>query len=400
MYKKLFFVTFAAVFCILLTSWSDVVLAKSVTIVLKNGKIITGDLIEDVADYLLIINDLGEIKIRRGDIEKVTYDAFMKIDEENVENGEPLNDRVVVHLRDDGVVDGFLLVKSPSMIMVQTELGRLTIPKQDVRLVEYVSEKYAEQGEAVRIVLVSGAKFEGYLYHEDRKTLTLNTSMGRLNIDKENLRSIEYNVGVKLPRPDKKKEAYLATKVAGLPTESPLRKRQDTFELGYAPQFGEDYSTGGSFMYRNRYLVKSFPSFSLNLEGKLGLAAFSLNKDVIAGAAVPGAVTASGAAVISTLGVAAPIHLYPNEGSSYVFFLTPMVESHFVYTSLKTKYPSFPSLDTEARSTEFRFGLGSQIGMEWAFGENWKAGLSFNMHFLLNENDYSTFALHVGTKLF
>jgi len=384
---------------LIFVSSSTLLYSQNAALFLKNGKSLEGRIVQETNDSITLANDLGEVKIRRIEVEKIYYsplpnttglaDSLLR---------QPLNDHVVVHLKNGEVVDGLLIAKSPTMIMVQADLGRFTVPKQDVKLVEYVSEPFAERGEAVRLTLTTGNRIDGYLYSEDRSALTLITNMGRLTIDKNDLRSIEYGASVKIRRPDFKKE-YAATALSPFAV-APLQRRQDTFEAGYSSHFGANYATGGVIGYGNRYNLKTFQSFALNAAGNLTLGAFTLNKNVISTTSVPGQIEAVGAAVVTTLGVGMPIHLYPTEGSSYEFFLTPQIETHIIYKTLKKTYPSFPSLDSEVRTTDFRFGLGSRIGMEWSLGQNWKAGLSFNIHFIFGESDYNSFNLHVGTRLY
>lgn len=379
---------------------STLLYSQNAALFLKNGKSLEGRIVQETNDSITLANDLGEVKIRRMEVEKIYYsplpnmtglaDSLLR---------QPLNDHVVVHLKNGEVVDGLLIAKSPTMIMVQADLGRFTVPKQDVKLVEYVSEPFAERGEAVRLTLTTGNRIDGYLYSEDRNALTLITNLGRLTIDKKDLRSIEYGASVKVRRPGLKQE-YATTMALSPFAAAPLQRRQDTFEAGYSSHFGANYATGGIIGYGNRYNLKTFQSFSLNAAGNLTLGAFTLNKNVISTTSVPGQIEAVGAAVVTTLGVGMPIHLYPTEGSAYEFFLTPQIETHLIYKTLKKSYPSFPSLDSEERTTDFRFGLGSRIGMEWSFAQKWKAGLSFNIHFIFGESDYNSFNLHLGTRLY
>ena len=386
---------------ILLVLNANEICAKDATILLKNMKKISGKVVEDVAEYILLSTDFGELKIYRGDIESIFYEEYSKpVSESDILEKDFLNDHVVVHLQDENVVDGILIAKSSTMAMLKTDLGRLTIPKQDIKLLEYVSRAFAERGDPVRVKLTNNVILDGYLYHEDRSVLTVTTKTGRLTIDKEDLRSIEYNVPVRFESPTKKKEEYIATGLEVPVLKRPLLKRQDTFELGYSSQFGEDYAAGAMFVYRNRYSLFNFKTLALNIETNLGVAAFSLNKDVLTRTNIPGAVTATGAAVVSTFGIGFPIHLYPLEGSAYKFFLTPLLQSNLVYKSLKKSYPSFPSLDSEVRATEFKFGLGSRLGLEWGIAKKWNVGLSFDMHFLLKETDFNVVSLHVGTRLY
>lgn len=148
--------------------------SQNAALFLKSGKSIEGRIIQETNDYITLANELGEIKIRRMEVEKIYYsklpnsvgiaDSLLR---------QPLNDHVVVHLRNGEVIDGLLIAKSPSMIMVQADLGRLTVPKQDVRMIEYVSEPFAERGEAVRLELMEGRRIEGYLYSEDRNSISI-----------------------------------------------------------------------------------------------------------------------------------------------------------------------------------------------------------------------------------
>ena len=170
--------------------------------------------------------------------------------------------------------------------------------------------------------------------------------------------------------------------------------------MGYVSQFGEDYGSGARFVYKNRYLLKDFNSLSLNVEANLGVAAFSLNKSVLDDRTIPGAVSASGGSVVSTIGVGTPIHFNPLENAPYTFFITPLFESHMVYKSLTKEYPSFPTLNSEERDTKIRYGIGTQIGLEWAVGRKLRIGLSWNTHFMFKDSDFTTIALHIGTRLY
>lgn len=371
--------------------------SQEVTVILKNTKQINGTILEDQPDYILVQTDFGEIKIRRLDVERVLYENNQV--EEKLEELETMKDLVIVHTDDNEVITGLLIAKGASALVIKTELGRMTVPKQRIKLVEYVSREYAERGEPVRVRLQNGQDLDGYLYHEDLNSLTLTTKQGRLTIEKQNLRSISYNVPVTFS------VSQVGSRYAAAPFEDPfsavpLRKRQDSFEFSFASNFGENFATGGGFLYRNRFLLKHFNTFSLNLEPELGITGFGLNKSILQQDDVPGSVTAKGGAMVSTLGIGAPFHFFPAGAASYEFFVTPLIETHLVYKALEKVYPSFPSLNSSQRITNFRFGLGSRIGMELALGKSWRLGLSFNMHYLFNDNDYNSFALHLGTRLF
>lgn len=395
------FVRLAFLIALFVLAAVDFAMAKSATVVLRNGKRMTGDLIEDLTTHVTLANELGEIKICRENIEVIFYNAPSRVGVDTVgARIDGLNDYVVIHLTNGEVVEGFTVAKSPTIIIVQSELGRLTIPKTDVKLVEYVSRAFSERGESVTVTLTSGMKLDGYLYHEDRNTLTVTTNIGRLTINKDDLRSIQYNVPVSFPKPTEKKEAYLVTKARSPLKERPLQKRMDIFEAGFSSRFGENYSTSGSLTYRNRYLLERFQTFTLNGEGYLTVAGFTLNKDVVSGTTVPGGVTATGGASVSTLGVGTPIHLFPTEGSFYEFFITPLVESHLIHTSLKKTYPSFPAFNSDVSATNFKFGAGMRFGLELSLGKNWRSGVAFNMHFIFGASDYNSIVLYAGTRLY
>jgi hypothetical protein len=374
-------------------------LAQEATVVLKNTKRIEGKITEDSADHLLILSDIGEVKINRIDIARVLYQ-----DEEDLGDKfadmEKLDDHVIVHMNNGDVFDGRLVAKGASALILITELGRLTVPKQDIRLVEYVSRAFAERGEAVRVRLMNGQNLDGYLYHEDRNSLTITTKNGRLTLDKEDLQSIAYNVPVSIAKPARKEDQYTALRVEEPSEQIPMKRRQDRFEFGYSSQFGDDYAAGAGFTYRNRNLFMDATSFSLNWEANLALTAFSLNQNVLKNTTIPGAVSASGAAVVTTLGLGLPLHFFPTEGAAYEFYFVPLVESHLVYESLNKEYPSYPTLNSSERETKIRWGLGTQVGIDWALNKEWRVGLGFNMHFLLKENDFNTISLHVSTRLY
>ena len=103
-----------------------------------------------------------------------------------------LKDPVVVYFRNGNVVAGLLLAKSLNMVMLQTESGNLTIPKTELLKIEYISSEYAERGEIVIAYLNNGQRFEGNVYFEDSNDLTLDTELGRLTVPKNKLRTIEY----------------------------------------------------------------------------------------------------------------------------------------------------------------------------------------------------------------
>ncbi len=390
---------------------------KEVKVILYNGKSMQGDLVEETEDHVIILTDLGQIKTRRSAIESILYlpngsEGGPAAGADSLDE-QPLNDLVVVHLTNGETASGQLISKSLESILLKAEWGRLTIPKIQVKLIEYVNSEFAERGEPVTARLTAGNVLQGYIYHEDRNSVTLQTSVGRLTLDKKQLRSLEYHTAIKPPKAvrDKREQPLRLQSEQGesalqsaysTRTEQPgdLERRQDSFYLGYAPNFGESYHTGLAAGYTNRYLIRRFDSFSLNASAQLGFSFFSLNKDLAESSALPGSMTAKGGAMVTTLSLGTPIHFFPTENPAYVFILRPGLETHLVYTSLQKSYPSFPSLNTEERATKFRYGLGTEVGLEWAINPRWSAGFSFAMHFIASEDDFNTFSISVGTQLY
>ncbi len=388
-----------------------------VKVILYNGKTMEGELIEESPEYLVVLTDLGQIRTRRAAIESVLYlqrpEARAAGTPADSLEQQPLNDLVVVHLLNGETANGSLISKSLDSILLKTEWGRLTIPKTQVKLIEYVNSEYAERGEPVTARLTAGNVLQGYIFNEDRNTVTLETNIGRLTLDKKQLRSLEYHAAVKPIKPPKlqksavepRESAPAALAVASTPAERTQRsydiqQHQDSFFIGYAPDFGENYKTGFAVGYCNRYLLKEFTSFSLFASAQLSMAFFSLNQDLAKVTDVPGSMTAEGGAMVNTLSLGLPIHFLPTESPSYTFFLRPALEPHLVYTSLKKSYPSFPQQNSDEKSTKFRFGLGTEVGLEWTLNPRWSVGLAFGMHFIASADDYNCISLSVGTQLY
>lgn len=389
-----------ALTALLLAGFVETAAAEPATIVLKNGKVISGEIVEEAPAHIVLFTDIGEVKVNRSDIERIIYDAFMRFKSDSIakENENALRDHVVIHLENGDVVDGLLLAKSRAVVMVQTELGRLSIAKNDIRLIEYVSSAYAERGEPVVVALDDGAKVEGYIYHEDHSSLTIMSKLGRLTIDKEKLRSLEYK-DIKMPRRLEVRERTRAQPPASAFFGSEPERRRDVIELGYSPRFGSNYSPGFATAYRSRFLLKRFSTFSLNAGANAGFAIYSLDQGAFTAPNVPAAVTATGGAFLTTLGASLPVHFYPKAGSLYEFYFAPILEGHIIYTRLKQTFPSFPLLDSEIVETSFRFGVANRIGIEWRFGR-WRAGMNYNIHLIFGEDDFNHFSIHFATKLF
>ena len=125
-----------ALFISLSIIFSTSAYAQAVNIVLKNSKVVVGELVKEEPDFVLISNDIGQTKIYRSSIESITYNPYIKmnssLEESNSNKGKQdsvkqgnrfiLNDRVVVHLKNGSVVAGLLLAKSIDMIMIDSRI--------------------------------------------------------------------------------------------------------------------------------------------------------------------------------------------------------------------------------------------------------------------------------------
>lgn len=387
-----------------------IVSAQSVTIVLKNSKVVEGIVKVDNPDYIIINNDTGELKISRLLIESITYksleqnsgsDIYSDGTNNNsslIQNGLNnilLDDLVIIILKNEDVVSGRLVAKSLNVIIVKTEAGSLTIPKREIQKIEYLSSEYAERGEVVIAHLANQTHFEGNIYFEDSKVLILDTKIGRLTIDKINLRSLEYT-GQTGQGDETLLSEYANTK--SIQTGRTLTdKRLDVFSLGYSPSFGTEYELGFGINYTSKFLISQMEGFYISATGGINLNYFSVNSDFFIDEISD--ITLTGGTFISTFSAGASFTLYQQSSSNYEFYIAPQLEANLVYKSLKKEYPSFPSFDSNISSTEFVFGIGNKIGLDLLFDEM-KIGVSYNSHFLFGDEDFNTISLNFTKKLF
>ncbi len=381
--------------------------AQEVNVVLKNDKVIVGRVIEENPDFLLLDYDLGQLKIDRQNIESITYNPFVKLGKKGeLEKSEitdtnsekvlkfVINDPVVVYLKNGKVVSGLLLAKSLDMVMLQTEDGNLTIPKFDLLKIEYISSEYAERGDVVNVYLNNGTRFEGNIYFEDSKNLTLDTEVGRLTLPKNKLRTIEYTGKTGIS------ETTLAEQYSQLDINKRfILPRYDVIELGYASSFGTDFGSGFGLGYQSRFSISQFEGMNLSAVGGLSLNYFGLNKDNIVTQNPTLAVDLKGGAFITTIGVGGQLNIYPQTSSFYDFYVAPILEAHLVYTTLEQKYPSYPQFDTKETKTEFKFGLGTRFGVEFLF-DSFRVGLQYNMHTIFGEDGFNQVSLTFTKNLF
>lgn len=381
--------------------------AQSVNIMLKNSKIIEGVVVKEEPLFLLIQNDIGEIKILRQNIESISYKSSEndnsnenfnqdKIGNKNSiseSNKTVLDDVVVVYLKNNEIISGKLIAKSLDMILVTTEAGSLTIPKRDIKIIEYVSTEYAERGEVVIAHLTNGTQFEGNIFYEDYQRLIINTKNGKLTIDKKNLRSIEYS-----EEEEGKAQETLVQQYTAVTNEQPIvSKRLDVVSVGYSPTYGTDYSNGLIIGYNDKFLLKQMTGFYISAIGGINLTYFPINKDNFTNELTP--VTASGGAFITSITGGASLTLFQGSQSNYEFYIAPQVEANIVYKTLTKEYPSYPAFNEKITTTKFVFGIGNKFGLDIMLN-NSKVGISYDFHFLFGDDDYNTISLNYTTKLF
>ena len=373
--------------------------AEEVVVFLRNGRLVTGDLLKEESGYLLLRTDLGELTIQRPDVARLTAAPFAHLRAAPSDTMQ-LNDQVVVYLKDGKVTDGYLVAKSRTMIMIRTEDGRLTIPKKNVQRIEYVWSPYAEEGEPVIIELTSGKRIEGYLSSEDALSLSVTTSLGKLAIEKKNLRSVEYGASPSFQsqrEEEKKPDSGVAAPEA---QERPRGEtgQRDLLAIGYSASWGRDYDQGITLLYGRRFPLRQFRSMSLGGLVALQFAYFGVDQGAFTNTEVPGGVSVSGYGFLPTLILGAPIEMHSQTGSPYRFVVTPQLNVHLVTKSLEISYPSFPDQTTKDRQTQLRLGVGVELGMEWNVSEPLTVGVSYNPKVIFGEADFSTSSAYVTLR--
>lgn len=396
---------------IIIASFLSTISAQTVNIVLKNSKVVIGEIVQESPEFVIITNDTGELKVSRLLIESITYKSSEQTEIEgnivvksknrfsdNIAMSDKvvLDDLVLIFLKNEDVVSGRLVAKSLDVIIVQTESGSLTIPKREIDKIEYLSSEFSERGEVVIAHLANQTYFEGNIYFEDANNLILDTKIGRLTIDKKNLRSIEYTGETGQGDETLLTEFASARQVSGggLPA---VQKRLDMISLGYSPSFGAEYGTGLGLNYSSKFLLSQLDGFYISAIGGLNFNYFTLNKDNFKNENPT--VSASGGTLISTIIAGAAFTLYQQASSKYEFYIAPQLEANIIYKSLTKEYPSFPAFDSKVSTTEFVFGIRNKIGFDMLF-DDMKVGVSYDSHFLFGDEDYNTISLNFTKKLF
>ena len=394
------------IFCMLLVMFLSNINAQSVNILLKNNKIVNGTVVKEEPVFLIISTEIGELKILRQNIESISYKSFEDIntddsDLDQIEKKNPLfkdgktvlNDIVVIYLKNEEIISGKLIAKSLDMILVTTEAGNLTIPKKEIKKIEYVSNEFAERGAVVIAHLANGSQFEGNIFFEDYQSLILDTKIGKLTIEKSNLRSIEYT------GEQGKGQETLVKQFSAVALEQPARvdKRLDILTAGYTPIFGPEFSPGFSIGYSSKFLLTQMEGLYISAIGGIDLHYFLLNQDFFADEVL--SVSASGGLLITTISGGAALTLFQNSSSNYEFYISPQLEANIVYKTLKKDYPSYPAHNLNEVTTSFVFGVRNKIGLDFLL-DNSKVGISYDMHFLFGEEDYNTISFNFTTQIF
>lgn len=305
-----------------------------------------------------------------------------------------INDPVVVYLRNGNVVAGLLLAKSLNMIMLQTESGNLTIPKRDLFKIEYISSEYAERGEIVIVRLDNGTRFEGNIYFEDSENLTLDTEVGRLSIPKNKLRTIEYTGRVGVSR------MTIVDQYAGLTLRARyIQPRYDVLEAGYSSTFGNNFGPGFGIGYHSRFHLLQYEGLDISAIGGLSASYFVLNEDNLITQNPQLSVNLKGGSMVTTLSAGGQLNIYPQSAGFYDFFVTPMVEGHLVYKTLEQNYPSFPQFNSKETTTEFKFSMAVKFGVEFLF-DDFRLGIQYTLREIFDESNFSQVGLSFTTILF
>ena len=377
--------------------------AQDVSVVLKNSRVVIGRLVEEKPEHIILITDNGELKIDRGNIQSITFNPFTDFNLSDSDDEYDklvrahkftLKDPVVVYFKNGDVISGMLLAKSLDMVMLQTESGNLTVNKKDIQKIEYISSVYAERGEIVIAHLTNGQRYQGNIYFEDSNELTLDTELGRLSIPKNKLRMVEYT-GKKGTTQFTLADQY----ILGTETKRYLKTRYDLIEASYVPKYGTVYGPGFGLGYQSRFTIKQFESLSLSALTGISFSYLGLNEKNIIQRNPNISANLKGGAFITTLGVGGQINIYPRATSFYDLYFAPVLEGHLIYKTLEQEYPSFPQFNSSEKSTEFKPGLGIRFGAEFLF-DSFSIGVHYNNHIIFGSDGFNQFSVTFIKTLF
>lgn len=390
-------------FLLILLTNTYIAVAQDVSVVLKNNKVIYGRVVEEKPEHIILITDIGELKIDRATIQTITFNPFTEFNPSNSDDEYEklvrahkftLKDPVVVYFRNGNVISGMLLAKSLDMVMLQTESGNLTVNKKDIQKIEYISSEYAERGEIVVAHLSNGQRYQGNIYFEDSNELTLDTELGRLSIPKNKLRMLEYT-----GRKGSSQFTLVDQYISATDIKRYLLPRYDVIEAGYITKFGSIYGPGFGLGYQSRFSVKQFESVNLSAVGGLALNYFGLNKENIIQRNPNLSANLKGGAFITTVSAGGQLNIYPRASSFYDLYISPVLEGHLIYKSLEQEYPSFPQFNSSEKSTEFKPGIGIRFGAEFLF-DMFSIGVHYNNHIIFGADGFNQFSVTFVKSLF
>lgn len=408
------------------------VFAQNANITLRNGKIISGKIVEEKVDFLILNCDLGQLNIDKKSIETISYTHLENteiIDSvKTAKSGDfSLKDPVVVYFKTGEIISGILLAKSLDMVIIKTETGRLTVNKKNIQKIEYISSEYSEKGGEVLVSLTSGEKYQGTIYFEDSNEIVLETDLGRLAIPKNNLYSIEYTAKkTAVKTVDKsvnktaektidktegksvdKTEDKIAEKTVDKPKDNtgikllrkrPILPRYDVIDIGYSSDLGTNFGPGYGLGYHNKFSLAQLEGLDFSFLGGLSFTYFKLSQDIAQKyPTIPG--NYKGGAFTSTLGLGGQINVYPATSFLYGFYIAPMLELHYIYRSMEENYPSFPQYNENNIQNLFKFGLGVKFGIDFSFGP-FVLGLQYNMHYIFGTDGFNQISITFLKKFF
>jgi hypothetical protein len=300
--------TYIIIFILLLTFIPFNIKSQDASITLRNNQVIDGKIIEENSDSLLLESEMGQIKISRKNIRSLIYkydSTDSKVSDNSSETATLIEDNsykkintltqkelVVIYFKNGEVFSGALLAKSLNIIIIQTESGKLTVNKKEIKKIEYISSEYAERGETVVVHLITGEKFEGIIYFEDSKELLIQTKLGKLALPKNILRSIEYkskpkndnqefsNNNENISKNVSKQEIEALNGKKKIKKKRVLLSRYDVIDINYSTGFGPDFGSGFGLGYHNMFTIAQLSGLDISAFGGITFTYFKLSDEV------------------------------------------------------------------------------------------------------------------------
>lgn len=371
--------------------------ARDVVVTLTNGSQTSGRLLEEGAEHLLISTDIGQVRISRDRVRSVLDAPFSNL-QAALADSTVLNDQVIVHLNDGSTLEGFLLAKSRGAVMLRNEVGRFTVSKDRIRLIEYISAPFAEKGEAVRLTMADGSRQQGFILSETPATVTLLTEYGQVAIDKRNLRSMEY--GVRPPFDPFK--PYAPPRRPDVPGPSGLLVSEmlQWIHAGMWPGMGREFGNGFFIGGGPRKPMVEGDAYDVAGSVTLDFLYSGIDEGAFDTSGIPGGVKVEGHNFALRLGAGAPVFLHMRGPSRLQFYLEPSLELLLVRRKVQVAYLSFPSANADDRSTNLRLGLGVRAGLEYAIQPALAVGASVGRTTVFGDDSVQGVSIHVTTRPF